>query len=345
MAEILGIGTTDMPFLRTKGSMGGVLLNALQNGTHMRPEDKDPANWPEPMRREWDEDNGMAGGDLLREHQVPNMQRISKAVSDFRPDFQIVWCKDHMESFKNHLMPQYYLGAWETVNVKPFGGRSGNQWDESPDRVVTLKGHPDGAKTIIRALQEANLGPAYSLESMHPNGLAHTHAGAIVHLDWDKRTFETPTIVIGVDPFGPRERGADGLSPLQPDHLYPIQPERAFEVGRVIGRTLRQSPWRVALCAATGWSHTQNTDWNKHWVHPHHEGDRKRYEEWKNNQFDKWAENFSHEDMEECGQWEHLCWIMLAGAMAEIGAKVAWSDYAEYWAFNQDMVNTIFEVK
>jgi hypothetical protein len=36
---------------------------------------------------------------------------------------------------------------------------------------------------------------------------------------------------------------------------------------------------------------------------------------------------------------------MLAGAMSEIGAKVAWSDYAEYWAFNQNMVNTIFDVK
>ena len=59
MAELLGIGTTDMPFLRGNGTMGGVILNAIQNGTHMREEDKNPANWPEPMREEWGEDEGL----------------------------------------------------------------------------------------------------------------------------------------------------------------------------------------------------------------------------------------------------------------------------------------------
>ena len=343
MAELLGLGTTDMPFLRGNATMAGVLLNAIRTGKHMREEDKNPDSWPEPMRREWGDDEGLAASKALREHQIPNLQRISAAIADFSPDFIVIWCKDHMESFKTHLLPQYYIGAWDSVRVKPFAAYGSNYFNESPERVVELKGHPQGAKCLIRGLQESGLAPAYSIESMHPNGLAHTHAGAIVHVDWNRREFNTPVVPIGVDPFGPRERGADGLSPLTSDHLYPIAPARAFDVGRVIGRTLRASPYRVALVAATGWSHTQNTDWNKHWVHPHHEGDRRRYQEWKSNRFDKWGENFSYENMEECGQWEHLCWIMLAGAMTEIGAKLAWSDYAEYWAFNQNMVNCIFE--
>ena len=65
--------------------MGGVILNAMRNGTHMREEDKNPANWPEPMRKEWGEDEGLSASMALREHQVPNVQKISGAIAAFNP--------------------------------------------------------------------------------------------------------------------------------------------------------------------------------------------------------------------------------------------------------------------
>ena len=134
------------------------------------------------------------------------------------------------------------------------------------------------------------------------------------------------------------------MSPLQPDHLYPIPADKAFALGAATARILRDSPWRVALVAATGWSHTQNTSWERGWVHPHMEGDRKRYDEWANNRFDTWH-NFTYEEFEEFGQWEHLCWIALAGAMTELGARVEFCDYQENWCFNSNWVNTIFSVR
>ena len=36
--------------------------------------------------------------------------------------------------------------------------------------------------------------------------------------------------------------------------------------------------------------------------------------------------DFTYDELEEYGQWEMLCWIALAGAMTEIGAKVRHSD-------------------
>lgn len=340
MAEILGLGITDFPYLRVSGSMNGVLKAALTRGEHMKPEMKDPANWPEPMRREWGEDEGLTSSGPSRERQVAELRKIRAALDEFKPDFIVIWSKDHMESLQRYALPPYWIEAHEQTVTKPFGPRE-NIFGEDPNREVLLKGHPEGAKTIVRALQEAHLNPTYSLVPMHPNGLTHTFQGGIVHLDWDRRQFETPVVPFPIDPFGLRERLPEGMSPLQPGHLYPIPASMAFEIGAVTARALKASPWKVALVAATGWSHTQNTSWERGWVHPNMEGDRKRYEEWSTNKFDTW-QNFSYEEFEEYGQWEHLCWITLAGAMTEIGATMAHSDYQENWCFNSNWVNTIF---
>ena len=57
MAEILGLGLTHYPGLFMHDKDASVFLrNTLARGglpAHL----KDPANWPEPMRREWSNDN------------------------------------------------------------------------------------------------------------------------------------------------------------------------------------------------------------------------------------------------------------------------------------------------
>jgi hypothetical protein len=346
MAEILGIGTTDMPFIRMNGSLSGLLRSALAGDLLQGPM-KDPANWPEPMRKEWGADEGLAAGEEAKLKQEPHFRKIKQALDDFKPDFIVDWSKDHMESLKSYALPQYWIQAHEETQYKPFAGMANfgleNRFGEDPERVVTLKGHQAGALHLVRGLQDEGFDPTYSTEQLHPGGLTHTFAGVAVHLDWDKREFETPFVPFPIDPFGPRARRAEGLGPMEPGNPLPLSPKRAFALGRAVARVLKASPWRVALVAGTGWSHTQNTSWEKNWVHPHMEGDRKRYDEWASNRFDTW-DNFTYEDLEEYGQWEHLCWIVLAGAMTELGAKVEYSDFQENWCFNSNWVNTIFSV-
>lgn len=129
-----------------------------------------------------------------------------------------------------------------------------------------------------------------------------------------------------------------------PEMPMPLSPKCAFALGGAIARVLRAIPWKVVLVAGTGWSHTQNTNWGRNWVHPHMENDLMRYSEWSDSKFSNWGETFTYGKLEAYGQWEHLCWIVLAGAMTELGSKIVYSDFQQNWCFNSNWVNTIFSV-
>jgi hypothetical protein len=345
MAELLGLGTTDQPYMRMADALLSNPLKGALRSERIRPELKDPANWPAPMREAWGNDEGVAAGAAARPRQVEQFRKLRAALDDFRPDFILIWSKDARESLKDFAVPQYWIQAHESVQFKPYTslGRKENVFGEDADQLVTLQGHPAGARHLVKGLAEAGFDPTYSLEPMHPNGLAHTFSGVVVHLDWDKRQFATPVVPVSVDPFGARQRGQDGMAPLTADTVLPISPARAFALGRATARALRASPWRVALVAAVGWSHANNTSWERSWVHPDVDADRRRYDEWANNNFTDW-DSFTYEELEEHGQWELLCWIALAGAMTEIGAKVQYSDFQPGWIFNSNWVNTVFSV-
>ena len=345
MAEILGLGTTDFPSMRIDGAMSGIFKGLLA-GDKLSPDRKNPENWPVGMREEWGEDEGLAASLKVRAHEVEQFRKLRGALDEFKPDLILIWSKDHRESLKKFVVPQYMIQGHEQVDVKlyqnPYGG--GNQFGEDPDKVTTIKGHPGAAMHLVRSLQDLGFDPTYSTEAMHPNGFAHTFCGVSVHLDWDNRDFKTPVLPVSIDPFGGRGRGPLGLEPGMP-HPLPISPKRAFELGRATARAFKASPWRVALVAGVGWSHTQNTSWEREWIHPDMEEDKKRHDEWANNKFDKWGDNFTVEGLEEHGQWEHVVWIALAGAMTEIGAKVKYSDFQPNYLFNSNWVNSIFEAK
>lgn len=346
MAEILGLGTTDQPYMRMIDPLLSNPLKGAMRSERIRPELKDPANWPAPMRAQWGNDEGVTGAAAARAEQVEQYRKLRQVLDEFQPDFILIWSKDARESLKDFAIPQYWIQAHESVDFKPYTslGRKENIFGEDGDKVVTLKGHPQGARYLVRGLAEAGFDPTYSLQPMHPNGLAHTFTGVVVHLDWDRREFAIPVVPVSIDPFGPRQRGQDGMAPLVPTAPLPISPKRAFELGRATARILRASPWRVALVAGVGWSHANNTSWERSWIHPDVEADRRRYEEWRTNRFTQWGDSFTYDDLEEHGQWELLCWIALAGAMTELGARVQYSHFQEGWIFNSNWCNTIFTV-
>ena len=346
MAEILGIGTTDYPRLRAAdGWMAAPFKGTLQS----RPsEATDPKSWPKPMQEEWGDDEGLTAGQGAREKAVIQFRKLKAALDDFKPDLILAWAKDNRESLKGVSIPQWWIQANEQFETKiftPFVSGESYFGQGLTDKTVTVPGHQEGALYLARGLQSEGFDPTYSVESMAPNGLAHTFGGVFTHLDWDKHEYATPVIPVSVDMFGfMRVRTAAGLTDWDESMPTPISPKRAFELGRATARVFKASPWRVALVAGTSWSHTNNTASSRNWVHPDHANDVKRHTEWANNQFDKWGDNWTFKEMEEYGQWELLCWIMLAGAMTEIGAKIVHSDIQLNWVFNDNWVNTIFSV-
>ena len=52
--------------------------------------------------------------------------------------------------------------------------------------------------------------------------------------------------------------------------------------------------------------------------------------------------NYPLAKVEDSGQQEVLNWFLLAGAMKELGAKLAWSEFVETWIFNSNKVAAVY---
>lgn len=349
MAEILGLTVSHFPYLRLKHyHMPSVLIGNLARGWVDKPHLKDPKNWPVPMREEWGNDSGAATGKVAQDRQIDQFRKLRTALDDFRPDLMVFFYRDLSETHRSLAKPQWWIHAHEAIPAKLFQifGNRENYWEEDPDRVDALHGHREAAFYLARRLQDAGLNPLYAPESGAPLGLGHNALATTVHLDWDRRTFETPFIPIGVDPFGfMRTRNNEGLSPWDRDMPRPLLPREALNLGGEIARAFKASPWRVALVAGTAWSHANDSGWEFERLHQDIEADARRFEEWKNNTFDTWADSFTFEEMEQHAQWELLVSMILGGAMKEIGSKVTYADMQAHWILNSTWVTTIFEPK
>ena len=348
MGQILGLGTTDFPRIRAVDpQMTGPFKGSL-NGPHMADALKDPKNWPAAMQAEWGNDEGLATGQAARQHQIEQNLKLRAELDAFNPDFILVWSKDSRESLKNFAVPQFWIQAHESVKAKIFQGPGARDTGETffgqdIDREIDLPGHREGALHLVRGLQAAGWDPTYSLENLHPGGVAHTFNGVLTHLNWGKWDFKTPVVPVSIDPFGLRDRVADGCTPIDENTVFPISAQRAFDLGRETAKVLKASPWKVALVAGVGWSHANNSGWDKGRIHPDIAADKVRYDEMVANKFNTWNK-FTRDEFEEHAQWELLIWIALAGAMTELGAKINWGDFAGYHIFNSVWVNCAFNV-
>jgi hypothetical protein len=328
--------------------MPGVLIGNLARGWVDKPHLKDPNNWPEEMRREWGDDQGAATGKAAQDHEIEQFRRVRTALDEFNPDLVLMLYRDIAETWRNMARPQYWIHAHDKADAKlfqVFGGRE-NYHEEDPDRVDTIPGHKEAAMYLARHLQDKGMNPMYCLEPIHQNGLGHNAIAGTVHLDWDRREFKTPIVAMGVDPFGfLRVRNNEGLSAWDRNAPRPLTPQEGFALGQAIAQTFRPSPWKVAIVASTAWSHANNGGLEQERVHQDIEADRRRYEQWRNNEFTRWRDELNFEEMERHAQWELLVSMILGGAMHDLGAKVRYSDFYAKLSLNSTWVTTIFDVK
>lgn len=305
---------------------------------------KDPAGWPIEMRKDWADDQGRSAAGRARDHQIANFRRVRDALDDFGPDAVMVFSKDAQESLGPIMLPQYWVQAHDYVEIKPFGiiGDPANFFRRDPETVVTLAGHPAIALEVVCGLRDRGFEAPFSIDVSSPRGLAHTFVSTALHLDWDQQAFDLPFIPFPLDPFGRRMRGIDGLEPMSPDKPAPMSMARGFDLGAAIASVLRESRWRVALVAAAGWSHANNTSWERSWIHPDIDADTRLFSAWEQGRFSEFA-RLDAATLEAHGQWELLMWTVLAGAMNASRTMVAYQDFQPNWLFNSNWVTTIFE--
>jgi hypothetical protein len=350
MGEILGLGVTHYPGLMVADHLMATVLERTLASERVPAALKDPASWPEPMREEWGNDRGATAAVAHRRRLVDGFRAVRKELDAFAPDFVVVFGDDQYENFREDMIPPFCVFAAPEMACRPFARKgfftSANVWGEGPESVVTVKGHPDGARHLITRLLEAGVDVSYAYTLRHEIGLAHAFINTVLYLDYDRVGFPYPVVPFHVNCYGSavvRNRGGmrhlEGAGGAVPDPPGP-SPARCFDVGAATGRALAESRWRVALVASSSWSHAFLTE-KTHWLHCDLEADRARFEELRGGRLDRWR-GLTTAQIEASGQQELLNWVCLAGAMHALGRRGEIVDWVETYVFNSSKCFAVF---
>lgn len=351
MGEILGLGLTHYPgFVSRDENMAGILRMILRD-PDLPDQYRNPENWPEPMRREWGDDEGRSAAARHREASFAQIRKQRAILDEFRPDFIVIWGDDQYENFKEDIVPAFCVMAYDSIETKPWANRlpmlGPNPWGEPEDKTWVIKGHRSAGKYLAAGLLEEGFEVAYAYRPLH-EGLGHAFVNTVLFLDVDRRGFEYPVVPFQVNCYGRRVISQRGFfrsiaeNPQTEADLDPPSPApwRCFDLGAATARILSRSPWRVALIASSSWSHAFLTPKN-HYLYPDIEADKAYYEALVNGDYERWR-NTTTAEIEERGHQELLNWFCLAGAMAELGRRPDEAAFVEAWIFNSSKVFAVF---
>ena len=347
MAEILGLGLTHYPGMTMQANLAGRVKGFMKDP--LLPERyRDPATWPEPMRREWGTDEGASASDRHRAALIEGFRWARQELDAFDPDLVLVWGDDQYENFREDVVPPFSLLAYDEFEVRPWEHRRGlNSWNEPPETTFRFQGNRIAGKYLATRLLEEGFEIAYAYKPNH-DVMPHAFLNTALYLDWDRRGLPYPLLPFAINCYGRgliKLRGSvlNNLADApQGEDLDPPSPQpwRCFDIGGAVARAMTASPWRVALIASSSWSHSFLTS-RYHYFHPDVETDRRYYEALKSGDYGLWR-NTPLEEVEASGHHELLNWYCLAGAMAELGRRPQASRFIESWLCNSDKVFAVF---
>ncbi|MGE3539793.1 MAG: extradiol ring-cleavage dioxygenase [Candidatus Tectimicrobiota bacterium] len=345
MGEILGIGTTHYPpGMVPDEYKPWPIMRMLHTDPRIPEAMRDPANWPEPMRLEWGNDEGVTAHKAHRARVFEAFRSMREEIDAFKPDFILIWGDDQYENFKEDIIPPFCVLAYDQFTYQPHKRLRGrpNIWGEDVETVFTSPGAPAEGRFLTRRLLEQGIDMSYAYRPLHEDGLGHAFANTLLFLDMERRGFPYPILPMAVNCYGSNVIRYRGGSTQYAEELDPPSPSprRCFEVGRATAQILKESPWRVVLMASSSWSHAFLTEKN-HFLYPDLEADRTLLGYLQTGAYDKWRDT-PLASMEAAGQQEVLNWACLVGAMAELGYKANILDWVETWAFNAPKCMAIF---
>ena len=322
MADLLLLGMTHYPLLATTDAEMASLLRTMMKDPAVPAEASNSDNWPVAMRAEWGDDEARSSAAAHRAALLAGFASARQAIEAFEPDVLLVWGDDQYENFREDIVPPYALLAYDDLDAHPWAKYPWpNVWNEPKDTAVRVKGRPDIARWLAEQLLESGIDVAYAYEPLHHPGLAHAFLNTQLFLDYDRVGFPWPMVCMPINCYGRRVISARGFvkpfgAEMVPDPPSP-SPRRLMDVGAAVARSLKQSPWKVALIASSSWSHAFLTD--KTWrLQPDTASDRSHYEALVAGDYARW-ELTTTAEIEEAGQQELLNWFALFGAARELG--------------------------
>ncbi|HSH08617.1 MAG TPA: hypothetical protein VLA41_13210 [Burkholderiales bacterium] len=352
MADILGLGLSHYPPLCLPDAQMASLLGWTLQDSSIPEKERDPKNWPAPMRAEWADDRGAKAAAQHRKELIAGFDRVRAALDAFKPDAVVIWGDDQYENFREDLIPPFAVLAYDDLDLYPWAqaqtssmmkGKA-NAWGEDESKHYRLRGRPDIAKHLVAGLLENDIDVAYAYKPLHHASLAHAFTNAILYLDYHRSGYEHPTICFPLNCYGRKVVSAKGFvtrmdAQLELDPPSP-SPKRFMQVGAATARVLKASPWRVALLASSSWSHAFLCD-PTYRLRPDTPADRRLYDALRDSDWDSWRTT-SLKAVEDAGQQEVLNWFALAGAMEELGARLEWSTFVETHIFNSNKVFAVY---
>ncbi|MBV8120453.1 MAG: extradiol ring-cleavage dioxygenase [Alphaproteobacteria bacterium] len=351
MAEILGLGMTHSPPLMSAQGDTAARLRRMMSDPLLPPHYRDPQHWPEPMRREWGNDEGGAHVQRHRAELIDAMRWARKELDAFRPDLVIVFGDDQYENFREDGVPAFQINCFDAFTAKPWATKPPgyhNAWDEAPDTEFRYNANKRAAKELAARLIGEGFEVAYAYEPRHDE-MPHAILNTLVFLDWDRRGFDYPVVPFLTNCYGRqliplKGGGVNDLAKIPSgDDLDPPGPAawRCFDLGRALARILEASRWRTALISSASWSHSFLTG-KTSYFHPDVETDRRYFAALQAGDYALWR-NTSLADIEAHGHQEMLNWIFVLGAMAELGnRKPQEAFFVESWLTNATKAFAVF---
>lgn len=353
MGDVIGLGMTHYPLLLGPDETMAALLHSTLKDPDIPGTEKDPSNWSDLARREWSDDGGTAAAGEHRRELRSHLDRVRTELDKFQPDVVLVWGDDQYENFREEVIPSFCVLAYDDTEVDPFGviTKLGlpNAWGLPNDQVFTMKGAPDFGKQVATAVLNSGVDIAYSYMPRAGTNFPHAFANTQIFLDYDNvgKEFPYPILPIAVNCYGEhviaRRGGIARFAEIQAgEDLDPPgpTPARCYELGRAVGRMVRESDLRVALVASSSWSHAFLYDEGWH-LRPDTEADRGLYEAMVADDHEPWV-NRTSQEVVHSGQHEILNWHCLLGAARELGLRLEWSELVETEIFNSNKAFAVF---
>jgi hypothetical protein len=333
MGKIMGMGSSHWPaMIQPDEAKPWPFLRTLAHDPRVPAELKDPHNWPEAVRLEYGDDEGVSSHREHRRRLVEAFRKMRAEIEAFNPDLILMFGDDQYENFKEDVIPPFCIMAYDDLTSYPFkGGRRGNAnvWGEPEDHPIKMQSRPDIAKWLAQRYLEEGVDMSYAYKPLHWEGLGHAFVNIQMYLDYDRKGFDFPIVPVQVNSYGSkiiRNRRAINGAGQEPDPCSPT-PKRCFEVGQITARILKDSPWRVVMYASGGWSHGFLVEKN-HCLWPDTATDRHRAQQIRDGREVEWKD-ITVGEIEDAGQQELMTWICVAGAMHELGQKGEVIDYVE----------------
>ena len=208
MAEILGLGLTHYPLLSVTDEHMADLLRWTLRDPGIPAAQKNPANWPALMRREWAGDGGTAAAAAHRGELRTHLARCRAALDAFQPDVLVVWGDDQYENFREEVVPPFCVLAYGDTEVDPFAVMNErgapNAWGLPDDMTFTLHGDAHSARRLADDLLDDGFDVAYSYEKRRGSHFPHAIANTQLFLDYDNagRKFPYKILPITVNCYG-----------------------------------------------------------------------------------------------------------------------------------------------